>query len=78
MMARNISMTELAAIPDHTVWLEFTCDRVVPVPVSNAPAGCLTVDDLCRVARCSKCGAKVKAGEYGMRLTWSLSGHRQN
>jgi hypothetical protein len=22
-------------------------------------------------------GAKVKAGEYGMRLTWSLSGHRK-
>jgi hypothetical protein len=78
MMARNLNMTDLVAIPDHTIWLEFTCDRVVPVPVSSAPAGCLTVDDLRRVARCSECGAKVKLGNYGVRLTWSLAGHRNS
>jgi site-specific DNA-cytosine methylase len=30
------SMTDLVQIPDHTLWLEYTCGNAVPVPVAAA------------------------------------------
>jgi len=70
-------MTDLVEIPDHTLWLEYTCGKAVPVRVADAiEKKCRTVDDVRRVARCAKCGARVKTGAYGMRISWSLAKDR--
>jgi uncharacterized paraquat-inducible protein A len=70
-------MTDLVQIPDHTLWLEYTCGKAVPVRVADAiEKKCRTVDDVRRVARCAKCGARVKTRAYGMRISWSLAKDR--
>ena len=71
------AMTDLVQIPDHTLWLEYTCGNVVPVPVAAAMEKNLqTVAQVKRVARCAKCGARVKSDAYGLRIAWSLGNHR--
>ena len=70
-------MTDLVQIPDHTLWLEYTCGKAVPVRVADAiEKKCRTINDVRRVARCAKCGARVKIGGYGIRLSWSLAKDR--
>jgi len=67
-------MTDLVQIPDHTLWLEYSSGKAVPVRVADAiEKKCRTTEDVKRVARCAKCGAKVKTGSYGIRLSWSLT-----
>jgi len=71
-------MTDLVQIPDHTLWLEYTCGNVVPAPVAAAmERKCLTVAQVKHVARCAKCGARVKSDAYGLRIAWSLAKDRQ-
>ena len=71
------AMTDLVQIPDHTLWLEYTCGNVVPVPVAAAMEKNLqTLAQVKQVARCAKCGARVKSDAYGLRIAWSLGNHR--
>jgi len=72
-------MTDLVQIPDHTLWLEYTCGNVVPVRVAAAMEKNLqTVAQVKRVARCVKCGSRVKPDAYGLRIAWSLAKDRQD
>ncbi len=73
------TMTDLMQIPDHTLWLEYTCGNVVPVRVAAAMEKNLhTVAQVKRAARCAQCGARVKSDAYGLRIAWSLAKDRQD
>ncbi len=64
-------MTDLYAIPDHIVWLEFECGRDQPLPASDAiAAGCVTTDDV--QARYRNCGATV----WRFRIVYQRPGDR--
>lgn len=67
-------MTALSEIADSTLWLEYTCGRVVPVRVADI-VGCDTTEDVQRRSVCRLCGAKV-APVIGLRVVFKRPGDR--
>ena len=67
-------MTDLSAIIDHTLFIEYTCGRVVAVPVADV-RGCVTTDDVQRKSVCRVCGARV-APVIGLRVVYQRPGDR--
>ena len=51
-------MTKLAAIQQHTIWLECFCGHSAGVPVAEIDRPELTVHEVAAQARCTRCGAR--------------------
>ena len=70
-------MTDLSAIADHVLFLEYTCGCVRPVPVSHAMGrGCATLADVRRRYRCADHAAPVTAGDRWGRVVYQRPGDR--